>query len=98
MSVRKLSKEAWSFEVQRAMKMRENNREKLRAAKWAYYERVVGRLMPIPYLIGAGAAIALLLMYGWAEFLKFFLGWIVSLTIIASGAYHLWKYYERRLD
>lgn len=92
---RKLSKQQWEFEIRRAMRVRESQRRKLRKAKFAVYERSVGRALPLSILLGLIAATALILLYGWREFFKFFLSWCVSLTLVATGAYYLWKHYEK---
>ncbi len=97
MSVRRLTKEEWAYEIQRAERLRDVQRVKLKRAKYVYVDRLFGRLMPLPYIIGFSAAVTLFLLYGWREFLKFFLSWCVSLTLVATGAYHLWKYYEKQL-
>lgn len=95
--VRKLSKEQWAYEIQRAMRVRDGQRSHMRRAKYQYFDRLFGKLLWLPYLLGLLAIILLVAIYGWREFFKFFLGWIVSLTIVAAGAYHLWKYYERQI-
>ena len=97
MTVRKLSKEQWAYEIQRAEQVRGVQRIKIRKAKYAYFDHYVSKMMPLPYIIGITAALLLLILYGWAEFFKFFLSWCVSFTIVATGAYYVWKYYERQL-
>lgn len=97
MPTRKLSKEQWEFEIKRALRVRDAQRERMRKAKYRYFERFLGRFLILPYVIGLSAIVALIYFYGWQEFFKFFLSWIVSLTLVAAGAYYLWKYYERQL-
>jgi hypothetical protein len=97
MSVRKLSKEQWAFEVKRAMTVRDRQQKKMRQAKFLYFERILDKALPISILIGLTAMSLLVWLYGWVEFFKFFLSWIVSLTLVATGAYYLWKSYEKQL-
>ncbi|MBR9702428.1 hypothetical protein GOV10_00185 [Candidatus Woesearchaeota archaeon] len=97
MSVRKLSKNEWSFEVRRALKFREQQKKQIKKSKYAYIDKVLGKWMPLPYLLGLVAAFSLFFFFGWKEFLKFFLGWIVSLTLVAGGAYYIWRRYEKLL-
>lgn len=97
MAVRKLSREQWAYEISRAQKVRDVQREKLRQTKFQYYEHVVSRLMPLPYLIGGTAIILLIVLYGWGVFFEFFLSWCVSFTLVATAAYYLWKHYEKEL-
>jgi hypothetical protein len=97
MPVRKLSKEQWAYEIQRAGHVRDVQRVKIREAKFHYFEHYIGRWMPLPYLIGATAAAMLYILYGPKEFFKFFLSWCVSLTIVMTTGYYIWKYYERQL-
>jgi hypothetical protein len=97
MTIRKLSQEEWAYEINRAMQVRDVQRQKMSKAKFTYVDRVIRRLLPLPYIIGAIAIFLLIYLYGWAEFFKFFLSWCVSLTLVATGAYYVWKYYERQL-
>ena len=97
MAVRKLSQEEWAYEINRASQVRNVQRQKMTHAKFTYVDRYISRLMPLPYIIGGIAIFLLIYLYGWAEFFKFFLSWCVSLTLVATGAYYVWKYYERQL-
>ena len=94
---RKISKEEWDFEVKRALKIRELNTEKMKRSKYAYFDLHVKKWMPLPIIIGVIAALLLFYFYGINEFFKFFLSWIVSMTIIATAAYYLWKHYEKKV-
>ena len=93
---RKISKAEWDFEVKRALKIRELNTEKMRRSKYTYFETYMKKWMPLPIIIGLIAALSLLYFYGIKEFFKFFLSWIVNMTIIATAAYYLWKYFEKQ--
>ncbi len=97
MAVRKLTQDEWAYEINRAMQVRDVHRQKLSQAKFTYFDKVIRRLLPLPYIIGAIAIFLLIYLYGWAEFFKFFLSWCVSITLVATGAYYVWKYYERQL-
>lgn len=97
MKTRKVSKEEWDFEVKRVIRTRKANRQKMQRTKYLLYEKILGKYMPVPYLLGVAAAVLLIVIYGWTEFFKFFLSWVVSVTIIATLAYHLWKYYEEKI-
>lgn len=94
---RKLTKEQWAYEINRSKYVRDVQRSKMRKAKYQYFEGIMSRLMPLPVILGVIAMILLFALYGWREFLKFLLSWIVSLTLVATGAYYLWKTYEKRL-
>lgn len=94
---RRLSTQEWAYEIRRALRVREEQRRRMQKAKYAYAERFLGRLIVLPVLLGIGAMTAMVLLYGWREFFKFLLSWVVSLTLVAMGAYYLWKYYERKL-
>lgn len=97
MSVRKLSKQQWAFEIKRAMRVRDAQNKKLREAKFTYYERFIGKALPLSIFLGLAAIFLLIWLYGWREFFKFLLSWIVSLTLVATGAYYLWRTYEKQL-
>jgi len=97
MTPRKLTMEEWAYETNRAQQVRTVQRQKMGRAKFVYYERIIGRLMPLPYIIGGVAIILIIVLYGWAEFFKFFLSWCVSVTLVATAAYYVWKHYEREL-
>jgi hypothetical protein len=94
---RKVTKEEWEFEVNRAMKVRKVQAAKMKQAKYAYFNNIIKKIMPFPYIIGGAAVITLYVLYGWKEFLKFFLSWVVSMTLIATAAYYIWKHYEEEL-
>ena len=94
---RKLTPQQWEFEIKRALRVRESQQRKMRKAKFAFFEKVLGKTLPLSMAIGLTAAVLLIVLYGWREFFKFFLGWIVSLTLVATGAYYLWKHYEKKL-
>lgn len=97
MVVRKLTQEQWAYEINRAKQVRDVQRQKITFAKFRYFDTVISRVMPLPYIVGAIAIFLIIYLYGWAEFFKMFLGWCVSLTLVATGAYYIWKYYERQL-
>ncbi len=97
MPTRKLNQQQWEFEIKRAMRVKDAQQRRMRKAKFAYFERYLSKFMPLPIILGLLALFLLIHLYGWREFFKFFLSWIVSLTLVATGAYYLWKYYERRL-
>jgi len=97
MEIRRLSQREWEFEVRRALKVREQNQQRFKRVKYHYYEDVIGQIMPLPYILGGAAVVALLLIYGVEEFFKFFLSWTVSITIVATIMYHLWKHFERQV-
>lgn len=94
---RKLTKSEWEWEVKRAMAVRAGQKKQLRKAKFAYFEKYLGKLMPLPIIIGLLAVFLIVYIYGWREFFKLFLSWIVSLTLVATGAYYIWKQYEQQL-
>ena len=97
MPPRKLSKAQWEFEIKRAMRVREAQQARMRRAKYRYVDNVMRRFLFLPLIIGLAAMVALLVIYGWKEFFKFLLAWTVSLTLVATGAYYLWKRYEKDL-
>lgn len=97
MAIRRLTKEEWAYEIERAKHVRTSQRVKLKKAKFVYFDKLINKIIPLPYIIGATAIILLIVLYGWKEFFKFFLSWCVSLTLVATGAYYLWKYYEKQI-
>jgi len=97
MPVRKLTHDQWAYEIKRAESVRGIQREKIKSAKFVYFDKVIGKFMPLPYIIGIGAAALLFFLYGPKEFFKFFLSWCVSVTLVATGAYYVWKYYEKQI-
>jgi hypothetical protein len=97
-SVRKISPEQWSYEISRAMEVRKNQRRRVRNLKFRYYERVLGKMMPIPIIIGLTAIILLIKFYGWQDLGKMALSWVVSVTIVSTIIYHMFKRFEAELD
>lgn len=93
----KISKEQWKYEVTRAIRIREDNKKKLRKHKYKYYDKVLSKYMPLPFIIGFICIILLIIIYGWSEFFKFLLAWIVNLTIIAAIAFYIWRHVEDKL-
>lgn len=94
---RKLSSREWEFEVKRALKVRESQKERMRKQKFKFFEKVLNKALPLSILIGLTAITLIITIYGWREFFKFLLSWMVSLTLVATGAYYLWKSYEKEL-
>lgn len=97
MPVRKVTKQQWDFEVRRAYVLRELNKKKFSKARFAYYNHIIDQYVPIPYILGGIAIMAMFFIYGPKEFFKFFLNWVISLTIVTAAAHILWKKYERRI-
>lgn len=95
--IRKVSPEQWAYEINRAAQVRINQRQKARGLKYRYYETVLSRLMPLPLLIGATAIILIVYFYGWRDLGKLALSWVVSVTIISTVMYHMFKKFEAEL-
>ncbi len=93
-AVRKVSPEQWSYEIHRAMEVRKANKVKAQRLKFRYYERVLGKLMPVPIVIGLTAIVLLIKFYGWQDLGKLALSWVVSVTIISTVVYHMFKRFE----
>ena len=91
---RKISKEQWEYEIKRALRVRESQRQKIKKKKYKYFDKVIKKYMPLPFIIGGICIILLIAIYGWKEFFKFLLAWIVSLTLVAAAAFYTWKYIE----
>ena len=97
MAVRKLTQDEWAYEINRALQVRDVQRQKLSQTKFHYFDQVIRRLLPLPYIIAAIAIFLLIYLFGWTVFFEFFLSWCVSLTLVATGSYYVWKYYEKHL-
>jgi hypothetical protein len=95
--IRKVSPEQWAYEVNRAAQLRTVQRHKARALKFKYYDNVLSNLMPVPLLIGATAIILIVYFYGWQDLGKLALSWIVSITIISTLVYHMFKRFEAEM-
>jgi len=95
--VRKVTPQQWAYEINRAIKVRDTNKKRARKLKYRYYERVLSKLMPVPIIIGLTAIILLLSFYGWKELGKLALSWLVSVTIISTIVYHMFKRFEAEL-
>lgn len=95
--VRKVTSEQWAYEINRAIKVRDTQKRRARTLKFKYYEDVLSKLMPVPILIGITAIILLMSLYGWRELGKLALSWVVSITIISTLVYHMFKRFEAEL-
>jgi hypothetical protein len=89
--------EQWAYEINRAAQLRLTQRQKARSLKFRYYENVLSHLMPLPLLIGATAIILIVYFYGWRDLGKLALSWVVSVTIISTLIYHMFKKFESEL-
>ena len=96
--VRRMSPDQWAYEINRATQMRTAQRTKARALKFRYYENVLSALMPVPILIGLTAIILIVYFYGWQDLGRLALSWVVSVTIISTVIYHMFKRFEAELD
>lgn len=65
--------------------------------KLSFFRRKFHTFTFLTYPLGLLAIVALWYFYGWKELLKFALSWTVSLTIIATTAYYLFNYYEKKI-
>ena len=95
--IRKVSPEQWAYEINRAAQVRMAQKQKARSLKFRYYETFLSRLMPLPILIGSTAIILIVYFYGWQDLGKMALSWVVSITIISTLVYHMFKRFEAEL-
>jgi hypothetical protein len=95
--IRKVSPEQWAYEVNRAAHLRTLQKSKARQLKFHYYDTYLSRLMPIPLIIGAIAILLIVHFYGWQDLGKMALSWVVSVTIISTLVYHMFKKFEAEL-
>jgi hypothetical protein len=95
--VRKVSPEQWAYEINRAAHVRMMQKEKARKLKFHYYEEYLSKLMPLPILIGGAAILLIIHFYGWQDLGKLALSWLVSVTIISTIIYHMFKRFEAEL-
>jgi hypothetical protein len=95
--IRKVSPEQWAYEINRASQLRFSQKAKARALKFRYYDVFLSKLMPLPILIGLTAIILIVYFYGWQDLGKLALSWIVSVTIISTLVYHMFKRFEAEL-
>ena len=95
--VRKVTSEQWAYEINRAIKLRDAQHKRARKLKFRYYEEVLSKLMPIPIIVGLTAIVLLMYFYGWRELGKLTLSWVVSVTIISTIVYHMFKRFEAEL-
>ncbi len=95
--VRKVTPEQWAYEINRAVQVRDAQKKRARQLKFHYYEDVLSKVMPVPIIIGLTAIILLMYFYGWKELGKLALSWIVSVTIISTLVYHMFKKFEEEL-
>ena len=95
--IRKVSPEQWAYEINRSVQLRKTQKHKARMLKYHYYDTFLSKLMPVPLLVGATAIILIVYFYGWKDLGKLALGWIVSVTIISSIIYHMFKKFESEI-
>ena len=95
--IRKVSPEQWAYEINRATQLRLMQRHRARHLKFNYYDTFLSKLMPIPLLIGGAAIVLIIQFYGWKDLGKLALSWIVSVTIISTLVYHMFKRFEAEL-
>lgn len=95
--VRKVSPDEWAYEINRAMQVRVVQKKRARRMKYRYYEKVLDRLMPLPIIIGLTAVILVVYFYGWKDLARMALSWTVSITIISTIIYHMFKKFESEL-
>jgi len=95
--IRKVSPEQWAYEINRAAQVRLTQRQRARTLKFRYYDSVLSKFMPLPLLIGITAIILIVHFYGWQDLGKLALSWIVSITIISTLVYHMFKRFEAEL-
>ena len=95
--VRKVTSEQWAYEINRAAQVRDAQKKRARSLKFRYYENVLGKLMPVPLIIGATAIILIVYFYGWYDLGRLALSWVVSVTIISTLIYHMFKRFEAEL-
>lgn len=96
--VRKVSPNEWAYEINRAKQLRLVQRKKAGALKFRYYENVLSKLMPVPIIVGATAIILIVYFYGWQDLGRMALSWLVSVTIISTFVYHMFKRFEAELE
>lgn len=95
--IRKVSPEQWAYEINRAAHLRTVQKHKARQLKFRYYDTFLSRLMPLPFVIGMTAIILIIHFYGWQDLGKLALSWLVSVTIISTLVYHMFKRFEAEL-
>jgi uncharacterized membrane protein len=95
--IRKVSPEQWAYEINRAAQLRTMHKQRARSMKFHYYDTFLSKLMPLPIIIGAVAIVLIIHFYGWRDLGKLALSWIVSITIISTIMYHMFKKFEAEL-
>lgn len=95
--VRKVTPQQWAYEINRASQVRDAQKKRVRHLKFQYYENVLSKLMPVPIIVGLTAIVLLMYFYGWRELGKMALSWVVSITIISTLVYHMFKKFESEL-
>ncbi|MDD9954532.1 MAG: hypothetical protein OXR66_09465 [Candidatus Woesearchaeota archaeon] len=96
-AVRKVSQNQWAYEINRAMQLRLSQKKRARKLKYRYYENILDRVMPVPIIIGVTAIILIFTFYGWKELGKLALSWTVSVTLISTIVYNMFKKFEAEL-
>jgi hypothetical protein len=95
--IRKVSPEQWAYEINRATQLRMMQKQKAKSLKFHYYDTVLSKLMPLPIIIGIAAILLILHFYGWRDLGKLALSWVVSVTIISTLVYHMFKKFEAEI-
>lgn len=95
--IRKVSPEQWAYEINRSVQLRMTQKQKARQLKFHYYDKFLSQFMPIPILIGITAIILIVYFYGWQDLGKLALSWTVSVTIISTLIYHMFKRFEAEM-
>jgi Na+-translocating ferredoxin:NAD+ oxidoreductase RnfD subunit len=95
--VRKVSPEQWAYEINRSIQLRMTQKTKARQLKFRYYDKFISQIMPLPVIIGLTAIILIVYFYGWRDLGKLALSWLVSVTIISTFVYHMFKRFEAEL-
>jgi hypothetical protein len=96
-TIRKVSPEQWAYEISRASQLRNVQRHKARQLKFRYYDTFLSKLMPVPIIVGLAAIVLIVHFYGWMDLGKLALSWIVSVTLISTVVYHMFKRFEAEL-
>ena len=95
--IRKVSPEQWAYVINRSIQLRMNQKQKARQLKFRYYDKFLSQFMPLPIFIGLTAIILIVYFYGWQDLGKLALSWLVSVTLISTFLYHMFKRFEAEL-
>ncbi len=77
MASKKMNKEEWAREIEKARRKSEVEKGKEKA-------EYIHKFIPVTLIIGVVASILMILLFGWRDFLRTALSWVIGVTIVTT--------------